>query len=42
MNVFDKAKCPNCGSDNWEPIQPFDYMKKCNDCEMEFSANPHN
>ena len=34
--------CTHCGSKDWKPIHPFDYIKKCNKCGKQFSNNPHN
>ncbi len=33
--------CPKCGSSNTEPVENFDYVKKCNDCGHEFMGE-HN
>jgi hypothetical protein len=42
------VKCPECGSENVEPVMPFDYIKRCNDCftedgkHTEFISECHN
>lgn len=36
------VKCPKCGSDNVEPVLPFDYVKQCQDCGHQFSTGIHN
>lgn len=35
-------ECPHCGSKNIEPVEPFDYIKRCNDCQREFTTGEHN
>ena len=40
--IMYKYVCAHCGSPDWKPIPPFDYMKKCNKCKKEFSSYPHN
>lgn len=35
-------KCPNCGSKNYEPVEPFDYIKLCIDCNEQFVGHIHN
>ena len=34
--------CPECGSENVEPVHPFDYVKQCEDCGEQFSTGVHN
>jgi transposase-like protein len=36
------VKCPNCGSENVEPVEMFDYYKQCKDCGKEFTTGIHN
>jgi hypothetical protein len=42
------VKCPKCGSENVVPVNPFDYVKRCNDCytengkHTEFLTGVHN
>ena len=36
------VKCPKCGSENVEPVLPFDYWKQCKDCDQVFSTGIHN
>lgn len=38
---IDKDVCPECGSEDIEPIHPFDYAKLCRDCGHEFMGT-HN
>lgn len=40
--VKETVKCPECGSENVEPVHPFDYVKECKDCEHQFSTGVHN
>jgi len=32
----ETVKCPECGSDNIEAVQPFDYVKQCNNDECPY------
>lgn len=34
--------CPECHSENVEPVHPFDYVKECKDCGHQFSTGVHN
>ena len=34
--------CPKCKSTNVEPIEIFDYVKQCKDCNEQFSTGIHN
>lgn len=42
------VKCPKCGSENIEHVDPFDFVKRCKDCftedgkHTEFSTGVHN
>ena len=38
---IDKDRCPHCGSEDVEPVHPFDYVKQCNKCDGQF-AGTHN
>jgi len=40
--VLETVKCPNCDSENVEPVHPFDYVKQCQDCGEQFSTGVHN
>jgi len=39
---YKTVKCPECDSENVEPVLPFDYVKQCNDCGHQFSTGIHN
>ena len=39
---YKTVKCPTCGSENVEPVLPFDYWKQCKDCKQEFMTGVHN
>ena len=32
--------CTYCGSSDWEPAGPLDYVKKCKSCDKIFSTYP--
>lgn len=36
------VKCPKCGSTNVIRVHPFDYIKRCEDCNKEFMSGVHN
>ncbi len=37
------VKCPICGSENVEPVYPFDYIKMCmnDDCKYHIEHSQH-
>lgn len=36
------VKCPDCKSENIEPVTNFDYWKQCKNCGKEFMTGIHN
>jgi len=41
-NELKTVECPECKSIEIVPVQPFDYVKQCNDCGYQFSTGVHN
>ena len=40
--VKEIVKCPKCDSDDVESVNPFDYVKQCNECGHQFVTGAHN
>ena len=36
------VECPKCKSTDIKAVEPFDYVKQCNECGEQFSTGIHN